>query len=122
MILAGMLRDQYYVVNAIACQPPFKKTKPQMRKAALACRAVLLSQLAKFNPQTPVFAMGSYALIGLNGVDMPGGVKNARGFVRKDWSVPRVPEVAARGDEPARQDSGAGEEDEPTGRDTEEDW
>lgn len=78
------------MVQAIACQPPYKKTKPQMRKAALACRAVLLSQLSKFKDTIPVFAMGSYALIGLNGVDMPGGVKNARGFVRQEWVIPKV--------------------------------
>ncbi len=87
LMLAGLLREKLFVVLACACRSKDKPSPADQRKAALACRSLLLSQLSKFPTQVPVFAMGKYALIGLNGVDMPGGVKNARGFVRKDWKI-----------------------------------
>jgi hypothetical protein len=89
MLKAGLIRDRMFLVNAFCCQPTQNKTETQMRKATLACRPVLLSQLSKFDPRTPVFAMGKYALIGLNGVEKKGGIANARGFVRKEWEIPK---------------------------------
>ena len=54
--------------------------------------------------------MGKYALIGLNGVDMPGGIKNARGFIRKDWTIGTSKQIRVVDDEEASGDEGDSED------------
>lgn len=81
LVVAKLKRDSLFVVNATCCQP-IDKTEGRQRLATNCCRPVLKAQLATLPKQTPVLAMGKWAVFGLTNKDK--GVMNSRGFVRAD--------------------------------------
>lgn len=86
LVAAKLVRSRLYVVNAMCCMPTTHKEQ-DMRKAATCCKPALLNQLAPFDEQTPVFAMGKWAMFGMTGKDR--GIASSRGFVRPEYEIPQ---------------------------------
>lgn len=65
----GLRREEFHIVNAIACRPVFPKTDSRMRRAAKCCKPRLDAELERFQrgraEKLPIFAMGKWARLGV---------------------------------------------------------
>lgn len=96
LLRAGLLRHKLAVVNATCCKPPSNKTEHMMRKAVKCCRRTVLTQLENVPDDTPTLAMGKWAYFALTLKDK--GVMNARGFVRREFRIPRRNRAEGKGE------------------------
>lgn len=90
LLSVKLQRSKLYLVNAICCRPPMKKSLTDMKKAADACRGAVLNQLRSLESTEHIFAMGKWAYYSLTGRTK--GLKNGRGFVR-EWSLKEMQRV-----------------------------
>lgn len=105
---AGLLRTRLFLVNVTCCMPQ-ERTEAAMKKATECCHPAFRAQLSRFDPRTPVFAMGKWSLYALTG--RVKGVGNVRGFIRSDWTLMDIP--ASLGDTDDERDSDADSEELP---------
>lgn len=84
LFAVGLLREKLFIVYATMCWPT-KRGERESRLAAQCCRPALLRALKPFDPSTPTFAMGKWAVFALTGKDK--GVMGARGFVRSSFEL-----------------------------------
>lgn len=89
---AGFERSKLFVLNSVCCPPPAQKDEKAMYQALNACSPALVAQLRKFDPTTPVLALGRWAYVALTGQTR--GVMHARGFVRADFRISAQPITA----------------------------
>lgn len=83
---AGLHRQDFIVLNVIACMPPQQgKTEALMGKALKCCRPAFEAQITRY-PGLPMLVMGKWAARGvaaLGDIKLPkGGINKGRGFVR----------------------------------------
>lgn len=87
----GLRREQLFIVNAAACQPPEKAERGALKRAVDCCAPAFKAQLAMRPHTTPALAAGgmaAYALTG--GKSAKGGVGKSRGFIRKHEGRPYI--------------------------------
>lgn len=83
--MAGISRDNLFIVSAIACVPNEPRVKSDIKKALQCCRPLLQRHLREHSDDVPLLGMGPLVQLALDGT--PKSVTNNRGFVDREWTI-----------------------------------